>query len=518
MKVLKLFFKWISRTVKWIFIVLCVFICSLFFRQQSIPGSWVTEPLAEFLPTNLVVSVESVMIGFRYGVSVEGFRLYDRNSTNVFETIMGADYLAVDFLRRKVTISALKYPRLPDSYYKEGNEERNSRVEMAFPEIAPFRLVLDNPEILGVRPVRVEANVEASADRLNVKDLFLRWPEREALMSLTGQCTLDIGRQLVYGEVGGYAMQSHIRPMLVVLDVPVSLPYMDGFTEVAEPVQATCRWQVNLLNNDLDLWLDLHPTACKYNSIPMQKADGTIHLHNYTRGDCLNYKTTVGPVQAVSAAKKNLSGIITVTGTNRYNVVDIDAKGDMPLAQILKIAGFEDEYVDDSVSGVIDGKLQFRFPRSMTNNYEVMDGFGHITVKNGQLMRMKGFSGLIDLLADKVPGVAYVTDRTQAKVDYVIEKGVLKTDGIYIEGGLFSMKMFGSFDIANDKLDFTVRTQFMKDKSVMAQIVRPITWVFSKLLLEFKLTGSSDKPVWKYVSVIDRVVDAVSSDSKDEKK
>ena len=116
MKVLKLFFKWISRTVKWIFIVLCVFICSLFFRQQSIPGSWVTEPLAEFLPTNLVVSVESVMIGFRYGVSVEGFRLYDRNSTNVFETIMGADYLAVDFLRRKVTISALKYPRLPDSY------------------------------------------------------------------------------------------------------------------------------------------------------------------------------------------------------------------------------------------------------------------------------------------------------------------------------------------------------------------------------------------------------------------
>ena len=58
----------------------------------------------------------------------------------------------------------------------------------------------------------------------------------------------------------------------------------------------------------------------------------------------------------------------------------------------------------------------------------------------------------------------------------------------------------------------------MKDKSVMAQIVRPITWVFSKLLLEFKLTGSSDKPVWKYVSVIDRVVDAVSSDSKDEKK
>jgi hypothetical protein len=272
------------------------------------------------------------------------------------------------------------------------------------------------------------------------------------------------------------------------------------------------------MNSDLDLWLDLHPTQCRYNTVHMAKADGKIHLHNYTRNDCLNYKTVIGPVQATTVANKDLSGVITVTGTNFYNVVDIDAKSELPVADILKIAGFPEEYVDNDVYGLMQGQLQFRFPRSMTNNYEVMNGFGHIKIKNGQLMRMKGFIGLIELLADKVPGVAYVTDRTDAKIDYVIENGVLKTDGIYIEGGLFSMKMYGSFDIINDKLDFTVQTQFMRDKSVMAKIVRPITWVFSKLLLEFKLTGSSDKPEWKYVSVIDRVVDAVTTDKEGDRK
>lgn len=80
------------------------------------------------------------------------------------------------------------------------------------------------------------------------------------------------------------------------------------------------------------------------------------------------------------------------------------------------------------------------------------------------------------------------------------------------------MMMYGTFDIAKDELDFTVRTQLMKDESVMGKIVRPITWVFSKLLLEFRLTGSCDNPRWKYISVIDRVVDAVNPDSKDADK
>ena len=134
---------------------------------------------------------------------------------------------------------------------------------------------------------------------------------------------------------------------------------------------------------------------------------------------------------------------------------------------------------------------------------------GSVEIKNGQLMRFKGFSGLLELLADKVPSVSWFTDSTQASCDYKIDKGVLSTENLYIEGSVFSIKMYGTFDAARDALDFTVRVQFTKKDSFVGKLLHPITWPFTKLLLEFKLEGSSEKPEWKYLSVIDRVVEVV---------
>ena len=54
-----------------------------------------------------------------------------------------------------------------------------------------------------------------------------------------------------------------------------------------------------------------------------------------------------------------------------------------------------------------------------------------------------------------------------------------------------------------------MRVQFAKNDSMVGKILHPLTWPFTKLLLEFKLTGSPDRPEWKYVSVVDRVVEAV---------
>ena len=153
-------------------------------------------------------------------------------------------------------------------------------------------------------------------------------------------------------------------------------------------------------------------------------------------------------------------------------------------------------------------RLQFRFPRSMTNNYEVLNGFGHVEVKNGKVMRMKGFRGLLDQLADKVPGVSWFTDSTQASCDYVITNGVIKTDNIYIEGSVFSIKMYGKFDTTKDALDFVARVQFTKSDSVAGKILHPLAWPFTKLLLEFRLNGTSAEPTWHYINVIDRVVEA----------
>ena len=268
------------------------------------------------------------------------------------------------------------------------------------------------------------------------------------------------------------------------------------------------KFPVNLVNNDLDLHLSLHPTLGRYNNVPMSKADGELYLHVYTRDGWLNYSHQFGPIIAVGPNGEPLEGTVKVSGTNGYNTVAVDAKSALPVADLLEIGGFTGDYVDKDIFRECKCNLVFKFPRSMTNNYEVLNGSGHMEIRNGQIMRMKGFKGLLKLLAEKVPGISNFTDSTQASCDYVIENGVLKTDNIYIEGAVFSIKMYGKFDAPNDKLDFVVRVQFTKRDSFMGKILHPLAWPFTKLLLEFKLTGSPQDPQWHYISVIDRVVEA----------
>ena len=69
--------------------------------------------------------------------------------------------------------------------------------------------------------------------------------------------------------------------------------------------------------------------------------------------------------------------------------------------------------------------------------------------------------------------------------------------------------MYGTFDTVKTALDFTVRVQFTKKDSLVGKLLHPLTWPFTKLLLEFRLTGSPENPKWLYVSVIDRVMEAV---------
>ena len=70
--------------------------------------------------------------------------------------------------------------------------------------------------------------------------------------------------------------------------------------------------------------------------------------------------------------------------------------------------------------------------------------------------------------------------------------------------------MKGSYDIVRDELDFTARVKLLKDENILGKfLIRPVTWTFSKLLLEFRLKGSADDPRWEYVSVIDRMMEAI---------
>ena len=505
--------KIIWRAMKWTFVAFVLSVVRLvgvlLVRPVPVPVPLVELVAARHMPSGIGLRVDSVAFGIRHGLIVKGLQVLDRCKPADGAFIAGADSVVADFLGRHLEVVGARYPRLPDSYYAPGNQERNERVECSLPNVPKFSVALVRPEILAVRAARVVANVEITRDRVTFDRMRLDWPDADAQMSISGFCYIDFLRQVVYGEVQGPARQPHIRPMLVALDVPVALPYFDGFTDVPAPVPSWCSWRVNLVNNDLDLRLDLHPKLGRYNDVRMDRADGRIHLHIYTREDFLNYTQTIGPITAKRADGRTLAGTVTVSGTNGYNTVDVAATSTLPIADVLKIAGFTGDYVNDDVVGDTKCDLQFRFPRAMTDDYGLLNGKGHVEVKHGQLMRMKGFRGLLEAMPSVAPAVSWFSDTTQASCDYVIENGVVKTDGIYIEGSLFSIKMYGSFDTVKNELDFTVRVRFTKEDSLVGKLVHPLTWPFTKLLLEFRLTGTPDRPKWKYITIVDRVMEAV---------
>ena len=497
------------RTAGLLSLLLVLYLGYLCCHEQKIPASWVEAVLERVAPHDLVIKLDSFSFGFRRGLAIGGLRVYERSRPEPRPVLAAADLLVVDPLERHVLVRGARYPRLPDSYYAPENTDRDAPVEATLPRIPRHTLTLIRPEILGVAPLKVVAEVVSSPRRIAFEHMHLDWDtDGGEPMSLEGSCAVDLDRQEVAGEVHGEAIQKDIRPLLVALDIPSSLPYVDAFTEVPGPVPASCSWHVNLVNNDFTLDLGLHPTLGKYRAVPMAKADGNLHLFVYTRDNCLNYRHVFGPIVGRGPKDEPLKGTVTVTGTNRYNVVTVEAESLLPVADLLKIGSFTGDYVDRDVVGESRCSLEFRFPRAMTNNYEVLNGKGRLSVKNGHLMRLNGFKGLVEMLADRVPGVSWFTDVTQGSCDYVIENGVLKSDSIYIEGTVFSIKMYGQFDTVRDNLDFTARVQFTKKDSFAGKILHPLTWPFTKLLLEFKLTGSSENPKWEYISVIDRVLEA----------
>ena len=611
--------KFLMKTVKWTFIVFCVFLGSLFFREQRIPADWVVSTVSSHVPSNIVFKCDSASFGFRRGARMRGVRLYDRERTDPVKAVVSADSASVDFFLRRVRIVGLKVPRLHDGYYLPGNLERNGRLDVEIPDVPSFSLTLIRPDILGIAPERVVATVKTKPRRVECEDVSVSWPDIDRAMTVNGSVYIDFDEQRFHAVARGEARQSHIRPLLVTLDVPSAVSYMDAFTGVTEPVPVSASWDVNLVNNDFRMHLDLHPLLGRYNGVPMRRVDGGLGLEVYTRGTNLNCVTTVGPLSALDPKGRTLDGRLVVVVTNDVTRLDFDVKSGLALKDLLSIAdclndgtldcvscetppeitvtgtllpdpamqaenslhgtvsfargvflespvedvAFSYSYVGDTISfdnislrgkegGRYTGKAKLHVPASdpdsasfsmafscrdgslgeiaealgsdfggrhgivnsevevtgpiSTNLYSHLNARGKVRVTEGRLAQMKLFMGLTDYLAANVPGVASLVNQSQASVDYTITNGVFASDNILIEGAVFSIKASGTYDIPADKLNFTVRLQLLKNDSFLGKLVHPVMFPFTKLLLEFRVTGSADDPKWDYISVLDRIL------------
>jgi hypothetical protein len=91
-------------------------------------------------------------------------------------------------------------------------------------------------------------------------------------------------------------------------------------------------------------------------------------------------------------------------------------------------------------------------------------------------------------------------------VEGVISNGVIKASKILISGGVFTITGSGTYSMPDDKIDITARVRIFRNDSILGKLANPITWTFSKLLLEFKVYGSINDPKWEYVSVVERLL------------
>ena len=618
-----------------LFCAFVLFVVSVVFFEQPVPQSILARLTDKLSDENWLVSMDSASFRLSRGLKVQGLNVFDRRKP-ASKPVLSANQLDLEFnlasfpwsaqtIVKHVTLTELDYPRLGDGYYVPDSiefpgtpdfREKDEPLHLSLPNVAPFGVTLVRPHILGVRPKFVDVPyVSLTANSLTLQDIHLQWNDSDALMTLDGECALDLDSQLVRGEVHGLARQHNIRPLLEALEITNSYAFIDSFTQVIPPVKAACAFDVNLRNNDLHILLDLHPTGGRYNNVPLKSADGQVDIRVFVRDTFQNARIVVGPISAGIADGRAMSGTVIYENTNDVGYVSFDGitsttslsnalavadvmndgtldclslatpplitlngrlavdpahaatnsldgtlafgKGtffSIPLtnaAAAFHVRGtdvsFSDAHATAPHGGTVTGEGRISIPDFKQENasfsvsvksddvsltdfadifkFDIGDkhgsifgnvvlsgplqtnlssricGSGHIECRDGHLAQMKVFAGLTDYLAKHVPGISSFVNQSRGSLDFSLTNGLFRTDNIRIEGGFFAIHAAGSYDIPQDKLDFTARVSFTKNDGFFATLATPITWPFAnltKILFDFKIFGSLEKPEWKY--------------------
>ena len=631
--------KSFGNILKYTFIfLLCALILALTaitFFEQPVPKPLLARLTDSLSGNEWLVSVDSASFRLSYGLKLRGLKVFNRRkpASNPVLSAKLVD-LKLDLatlpwsaktLVKHVTITELDYPRLGDGYYIPDSiefpgqpdfQEKNEPLLLSLPNVNPFGVTLIQPNILAFAPKFVEiSHVAITEKALNANGIHLQWNDADAIMTLDGDCTLDLDTQLVKGEVHGLARQHNIRPLLVALEITNSYAFIDSFTQVTAPVKASCAFDVNLRNNDLHILLDLHPTGGRHNNVPLRNADGQVDIRVFVRDTFQNARIVVGPISANLADGHAMSGTIIYENTNDIGyVIFKDIKSSTSLSNALAVADVMNDGTLDCLSiaappkislngllavdpthaatnrldgtlafdkgtffsiplahaatefhvhgtdvsfsnaraaaphgGTVSGEGRISIPDfeqdkasfavsvksdgvSLTDFAEIFKfdigdkhgtifgnvtlsgplqtnissriyGSGHIECRDGHLAQMKVFAGLTDYLAKHIPGIASFVNQSRGTMDFSITNGIFRTENIRIEGGFFSIQSGGTYDIPNDKLDFTARVTLTKNDGFFAKLATPITWPFanlSKMLLDFKIFGTLEQPEWKY--------------------
>jgi len=352
----------LGKIIKYILICILAIsilgIATLLLFEQPVPESMLKRITASLSNTNCLVRADSASFLFSRGLKINNVRVYDRKkkasrpmaSASCIDLALNLRSFpwSKQSLLKSVTITDFKYPRLPDGYYIPDSvefpgqpdfKEKDEPLELELPTLQPFNLKLIRPEVIGVTPKSVTADsVSVTPAGIRIDGIRLDWADADVPMSLDGTFEFNLETQRVEGEVHGQARQHNIRPMLVALDITNSYAFIDSFTRVEKPVDASCAFDVNLRNNDLHLHLELAPEGGCYNGVPLESARGPLDVRVFVRDVYQNAKITVGPIEAKLADGTQMYGTVIYENTNDIGYVDFDVRSNTSLSNALAVA------------------------------------------------------------------------------------------------------------------------------------------------------------------------------------
>ena len=137
-----------------------------------------------------------------------------------------------------------------------------------------------------------------------------------------------------------------------------------------------------------------------------------------------------------------------------------------------------------------------------------LEGEGSANVEDCIIARIPLFAGLTDWLARNIPGVSSVVNQSSARLDFTMVNGVATTENMWVEGNVFSVRCKGTYVPETDSVSMVARMNVLTEQSLVGWLVQTVTRPLTRILLEFRLSGTASNPEWSYINVFEKLSDA----------
>ena len=188
---------------------------------------------------------------------------------------------------------------------------------------------------------------------------------------------------------------------------------------------------------------------------------------------------------------------ITTNDDYRYNLDGFFTN--VSLDEMMRQLG---NHTNEPNSGVQQGNISGQVLLSGltdTNWINTLMAKGHLKIDQGCLLSIRLFGPLSEWLSRMTPNLGCLT-QTEFDSDFTIKDGFLQLDNARMYGNIISIAITGKYGLADESLDFRVQVKLLR-KSLLAKLVNLITYPLTKLLLEFRLSGTLENPEWRPVNL-----------------